>query len=64
MSDEAPPSSASQSSATQTSETSDGSFAFFVHSQDTLNHSLPPNVDNKSLARQKRRRTRYVSGTT
>jgi hypothetical protein len=63
MSDEAPPSSASQSSATQTSETSDGSFAF-VHSQDTLNHSLPPNVDNKSLARQKRRRTRYVSGTT
>ncbi|KAI9873544.1 MAG: hypothetical protein M1830_000295 [Pleopsidium flavum] len=57
MSDEAPPSSASQSSATQTSETSTGSFAFFIHSQDSLNQTLPPDVDNKSLARQKRRRT-------
>ncbi|KAI9813420.1 MAG: hypothetical protein M1827_004095 [Pycnora praestabilis] len=33
------------------------SFAFLVHSQDTLPHNLPPNVDNKLLARQKRRRT-------
>ncbi|KAI9663627.1 MAG: hypothetical protein M1821_007117 [Bathelium mastoideum] len=32
-------------------------YAFLVHSQQTLPHNLPPNVDNKSLARQKRRRT-------
>ncbi|KAL8792928.1 MAG: hypothetical protein Q9195_004425 [Heterodermia aff. obscurata] len=36
---------------------SGGSFAFLVHSQDTLNNNLPPNVDNQPLARQKRRRT-------
>lgn len=42
------------------SEASGGSsFAFLVHSQDTLNNNLPPNVDNQPLARQKRRRTRY-----
>ena len=35
-----------------------GSFAFLVHSQDTLTNNLPPNVDNQTLARQKRRRTR------
>ncbi|KAA6406824.1 MAG: hypothetical protein FRX48_09322 [Lasallia pustulata] len=34
-----------------------GSFAFLVHSQDTLTNNLPPNVDNQPLARQKRRRT-------
>ena len=39
---------------------SGGSFAFLVHSQDTLNNNLPPNVDNQPLARQKRRRTRYA----
>lgn len=35
-------------------------FAFLVHSQKTLTQNLPPRVDNKLLARQKRRRTRYV----
>lgn len=34
------------------------SFAFVVHSQDTVNQNLPPEVDNPPLARQKRRRTR------
>ena len=33
------------------------SYAFLVHSQDTLKHTLPPEVDNASIARQKRRRT-------
>lgn len=37
-------------------------YAFLVHSQKTLTQNLPPRVDNKLLARQKRRRTRYVSG--
>jgi hypothetical protein len=36
-------------------------YAFLVHSQTTIPGNLPPNVDNKALARQKRRRTRYVS---
>ncbi|KAF2397869.1 hypothetical protein EJ06DRAFT_532869 [Trichodelitschia bisporula] len=31
--------------------------AFLVHNQNTLLHKLPPDVDNKPLARQKRRRT-------
>lgn len=35
-------------------------YAFLVHSQKTLTQNLPPRVDNKLLARQKRRRTRYV----
>lgn len=32
-------------------------YAFLVHSQNTLKNTLPPNVDNESMARQKRRRT-------
>ena len=32
-------------------------YAFLVHSQTTLRHTLPPDVDNESVARQKRRRT-------
>ncbi|KZF23647.1 hypothetical protein L228DRAFT_282347 [Xylona heveae TC161] len=39
------------------SQASNGSYAFLIHSQHTLPHNLPPNVDNKPLARQKRRRT-------
>jgi hypothetical protein len=35
-------------------------YAFLVHSQETIPWNLPPDVDNKPLARQKRRRTRYV----
>ncbi|KAF2203218.1 hypothetical protein GQ43DRAFT_438989 [Delitschia confertaspora ATCC 74209] len=31
--------------------------AFLVHSPTTVEHNLPPDVDNKPLARQKRRRT-------
>ena len=34
------------------------SFAFLVHSQDTIPNNLPPDVDDKPLARQRRRRTR------
>ncbi|KAI9886854.1 MAG: hypothetical protein M1823_001353 [Watsoniomyces obsoletus] len=33
------------------------SYAFLIHSQDSVNRNLPPEVDNKPLARQKRRRT-------
>jgi hypothetical protein len=42
-----------------------GQLAFLVHSQETVANHMPPDVDNKALARQKRRRTRYVfsSGT-
>jgi len=36
------------------------SYAFLVHSANTLTNNLPPDVDDKPLARQKRRRTRYV----
>ena len=42
------------------SSPSSGSLAFLVHSPDTVQRNLPPDVDNKPLARQKRRRTRYV----
>jgi hypothetical protein len=34
--------------------------AFLVHSPHTVTEKLPPDVDNKSYARQKRRRTRYA----
>ena len=37
-----------------------GALAFLVHSPTTVANSLPPDVDNKPLARQKRRRTRYA----
>jgi hypothetical protein len=32
-------------------------FAFLVHSPETVANRMPPDVDNKPLARQKRRRT-------
>ena len=35
-----------------------GSYAFLNHSSNTLTYNLPPYVDDKPLARQKRRRTR------
>jgi hypothetical protein len=35
-------------------------YPFLVHSTDTLANNRPPNVDNKPLARQKRRRTRSI----
>ncbi|KAL1964160.1 hypothetical protein VTN77DRAFT_7248 [Rasamsonia byssochlamydoides] len=38
-------------------DSSNLSYAFLVHSQKTLTQNLPPRVDNKLLARQKRRRT-------
>ncbi|KAA8621620.1 Homeodomain-containing transcription factor [Pyrenophora tritici-repentis] len=31
--------------------------AFLVHSQESVANHMPPDVDNKALARQKRRRT-------
>ncbi|KAF2087429.1 hypothetical protein K490DRAFT_57033 [Saccharata proteae CBS 121410] len=39
------------------SSPSSTSLAFLVHSPDTVQRNLPPDVDNKPLARQKRRRT-------
>ena len=35
-------------------------FPFLVHSQESVTNGKPPEVDNGRLARQKRRRTRYV----
>jgi hypothetical protein len=37
------------------------SFAFLNHSTTTVSDNLPPSVDDKSLARQRRRRTRYAN---
>ncbi|KAI9819709.1 MAG: hypothetical protein M1832_003943 [Thelocarpon impressellum] len=51
------PSSSGAGSQRSGASSSNTSFAFLVHSQDTLPRNLPPDVDNKSLARQKRRRT-------
>ena len=42
---------------------SPGHFAFLNHSSSTLPHNLPPKVDDKPLARQKRKRTRYNQAT-
>ena len=36
-----------------------GTYAFLNHSAATLPNNLPPNVDDKPLARQKRKRTRF-----
>ncbi|KAI9786715.1 MAG: hypothetical protein M1816_007856 [Peltula sp. TS41687] len=52
-SDSVGPSSASNTNKPSTTT----NYAFLVHSQDTLPRNLPPTVDNKPLARQKRRRT-------
>ncbi|OAX81791.1 hypothetical protein ACJ72_03869 [Emergomyces africanus] len=38
-------------------DATNNNYAFLVHSQKTLTLNLPPRVDNKALARQKRRRT-------
>lgn len=35
-------------------------YAFLVHSTDSLKNGEDPSIDNKPLARQKRRRTRYA----
>ena len=58
------PSTAPCSSSPPSTQASDSTaalnYAFLVHSQKTLTQNLPPRVDNKLLARQKRRRTRYA----
>ena len=41
-------------------ENADDIYPFLVHSQDSVSNGDPPEVDNGKLARQKRRRTRYV----
>ncbi|KAL2836091.1 hypothetical protein BJY01DRAFT_222443 [Aspergillus pseudoustus] len=57
------PGAVAYSSSPPSNQTSDStaaassSYAFLVHSQKTLTQNLPPRVDNKLLARQKRRRT-------
>lgn len=55
------PTSVSSSPSTQSDEPTRLKYAFLIHSQKTLTENLPPRVDNKLLARQKRRRTRYVT---
>ncbi|KAF2154057.1 hypothetical protein K461DRAFT_292734 [Myriangium duriaei CBS 260.36] len=49
--------SALQDENTPPTTTSQTNIAFIVHDPATLTNNLPPNVDNKPLARQKRRRT-------
>ena len=51
-------SSGSGSGSGQVSSASD--HVFVVHSQDSLENRRPPDIDNKALARQKRKRTRYA----
>ena len=49
-----------QPQSVQVSDSAAFNYAFLVHSQKSLTQNLPPRVDNKLLARQKRRRTRYI----
>ncbi|KAJ5174490.1 uncharacterized protein N7482_000367 [Penicillium canariense] len=57
MSDPEPSAAASSSPSLPATDSSALTYAFLVHSQKTLTQNLPPRVDNKLLARQKRRRT-------
>ena len=41
-------------------DSSPANYAFLNHSTTTLPHNLPPDVDDRPLARQKRKRTRYI----
>ena len=54
-----PLSSASQGTTIGSSQSTEGNYAFLVHSQDSVTQDMPPDIDNHHLARQKRRRTRY-----
>ncbi|KAF6230323.1 hypothetical protein HO133_004663 [Letharia lupina] len=53
----APMSSASQDTTTGSSQGAKGSYAFLVHSQDSVGQITPPQIEDQRLARQKRRRT-------
>jgi hypothetical protein len=56
-----PPSSSPSSSDSASRRASPhAALAFLVHSPNTVANHLPPDVDNRPLARQKRRRTRYA----
>ncbi|KAL2370800.1 homeobox transcription factor [Blastomyces gilchristii SLH14081] len=59
MSDPAQPSPAGVNPSTvpPAGDSTNNNYAFLVHSQKSLTQNLPPKVDNKALARQKRRRT-------
>ncbi|KLJ05590.1 hypothetical protein EMPG_10923 [Blastomyces silverae] len=59
MSDSAQPSPAgvNPSAVPPAGDATNNNYAFLVHSQKSLTQNLPPKVDNKALARQKRRRT-------
>ncbi|KAL9075900.1 MAG: hypothetical protein Q9161_001294 [Pseudevernia consocians] len=52
-----PMSSASQGTTGGSSQSPEGSYAFLVHSQDSVSRNTPPDIDNQPLVRQKRRRT-------
>ena len=56
--EDASPTSAAENKGNGMSQGHDASFAFLVHSQDSVNHQTPPDIDNQRLIRQKRRRTR------
>lgn len=53
----APVSSASQGTTTSSSQSPEGSYAFLVYSQESVNQNTPPEIDKQCLVRQKRRRT-------
>ncbi|KAJ5499709.1 Homeodomain [Penicillium expansum] len=57
MSDPEPSVAISSSPSLPATDSNPLNYAFLVHSQKTLTQNLPPRVDNKLLARQKRRRT-------
>lgn len=59
---EATPAQPASAGTSKSSSASPGtpSLAWLVHSQDSISRSLPPEIDDKPLVRQKRRRTRCV----
>ena len=54
------PSASEGTTTTGSSQSPEGSYAFLVHSQDSVSRNTPPDIDNQQLVRQKRRRTRYL----
>ena len=56
----APVSSTSQETTTDSSNSPESSYAFLVHSQDSVSQSTLIDIKDKHNVRQKRRRTRYL----
>lgn len=50
----------SEGDAGATTDANPGNYAFHNHSTSTMPNNLPPKADERPLARQKRKRTRYM----